>query len=131
MSHTSRRLKNKLIEGQASASFLMNSSSCSFGKSESGYCQFGDLKQSLVIGHGSNNHGYSFTIFNGGDKIWVQHRRNGRIRLMNDEAYVFFPKSLTNLEIETGGLLTLDDINLLNTVLEKDDSVLLERNLKS
>jgi hypothetical protein len=52
-------------------------------------------------------------------------------KAMNDETYVFFPKSLTNLEIETGGLLTLDDINLLNTVLEKDDSVLLERNLKS
>lgn len=45
--------------------------------------------------------------------------------------YVFFPRSFTNLEIETGGLLTLEEISLLNTVLEKDDSVLLERNLKS
>ena len=52
-------------------------------------------------------------------------------RLMDEGTYVFLPKSLTNLEIETGGLLTLDDINLLNTVLEKDDSVLLDRNLKS
>ena len=41
------------------------------------------------------------------------------------------PKSFTSLEIEIGGLLTLHDINLLNTVLEKDESVLLERNLKS
>ena len=45
--------------------------------------------------------------------------------------YVFFPSSFTNLEIEMGGLLILDEINLLNTVLEKDESVLLERNLKS
>lgn len=31
----------------------------------------------------------------------------------------------------TGGLLTFDEINLLNTVFEKLDSDLLERNLKS
>ena len=35
------------------------------------------------------------------------------------------------LESETGGLLILDATNLLSTVLLKDDSVLLARNLKS
>ena len=64
MSHTSGRLKNKLIKGQAFSSFLMNSSSCSFSKSEGSHCQFGDLKQSLVIGHGSNDHGDSIAILN-------------------------------------------------------------------
>ena len=36
-----------------------------------------------------------------------------------------------SLESDTGGLLFLDATNLLSTVLLKDDSVLLARNLKS
>ena len=36
-----------------------------------------------------------------------------------------------SLEIEIGGLLVLDETSLLKTVLQKADSVLLERNLKS
>jgi len=48
-----------------------------------------------------------------------------------EATYWFFPRSFTSLETETGGLLILDDINLLSTVFEKEDSVLLERNLKS
>lgn len=35
------------------------------------------------------------------------------------------------LEIEIGGLFTLEEINLLSTVWQKAESVLLERNLKS
>lgn len=36
-----------------------------------------------------------------------------------------------SLEIDTGGLLTLDETNLLRMVLLKAESVLLARNLKS
>jgi hypothetical protein len=101
----------------------VDSSSGGLGKSESSYGDLGDLKNSLVVGHSSNNHSYLVTM-EGFNKIRCSLEKNM-------SAYVFFPNSFTNLEIETGGLLTLHDINLLNTVLEKDESVLLERNLKS
>lgn len=45
--------------------------------------------------------------------------------------YFLAPRCFTNLEMETGGLLTFDASNRLKTVLEKDESVLLARNLKS
>ena len=51
--------------------------------------------------------------------------------MIKSMTYEFFPICFTNLEIERGGLLIYDEINLLNTVLAKDESVLLERNLKS
>ena len=41
------------------------------------------------------------------------------------------PRCLTSLEIERGGLFTLDDTNLLRIVFANADSVLLTRNLKS
>jgi len=40
-------------------------------------------------------------------------------------------KSLTILERERGGLLVLDETNLLSTVEQKAESVLLFKNLKS
>jgi hypothetical protein len=43
----------------------------------------------------------------------------------------FSPRCLTSLDKEIGGLLTLDEINLLNTVLLNAESVLLAKNLKS
>ena len=46
-------------------------------------------------------------------------------------AYCLDPKFLTNLESESGGLLILEETSLLRMVLEKTESVLLERNLKS
>ena len=45
--------------------------------------------------------------------------------------YVFFPKFLISFESESGGLLILEERSLLRTVLANDESVLLERNLKS
>ena len=42
-----------------------------------------------------------------------------------------FPRCLTSLVSETGGLLVLDAINLLRTVLQNAESVLLLKNLKS
>jgi len=44
---------------------------------------------------------------------------------------VLEPRCLIILLIETGGLLVLDATSLLRTVLQKEESVLLERNLKS
>ena len=44
---------------------------------------------------------------------------------------VLLPRCLTILERETGGLMVLDATNLLRMVLQKLESVLLERNLKS
>ena len=44
---------------------------------------------------------------------------------------VLDPRCLIILLIETGGLLVLDATSLLRTVLQKEESVLLERNLKS
>ena len=44
---------------------------------------------------------------------------------------VLSPRCLTSLLRETGGRLVLDAINLLWIVLQKAESVLLERNLKS
>lgn len=35
------------------------------------------------------------------------------------------------METDIGGLLTLEEINLLRTVLQNDESVLLDKNLKS
>ena len=44
---------------------------------------------------------------------------------------VLLPRCLTILERETGGLMVLEATNLLRMVLQKLESVLLERNLKS
>ena len=44
---------------------------------------------------------------------------------------VLSPRCLTILERDTGGLMVLEATNLLRMVLQKLDSVLLERNLKS
>ena len=44
---------------------------------------------------------------------------------------VFFPRCLTSLLRETGGLWVLEATSLLRTVLQNLESVLLERNLKS
>lgn len=44
---------------------------------------------------------------------------------------VLVPRCLTILERDTGGLMVLEATNLLRMVLQKLDSVLLERNLKS
>ena len=44
---------------------------------------------------------------------------------------VLVPTCLIILLRETGGLLVLEATSLLSTVLQKDESVLLERNLKS
>lgn len=46
--------------------------------------------------------------------------------------FTYFPfSSWATLEIEIGGLLTLEATSLLRTVLQKAESVLLVRNLKS
>ena len=49
----------------------------------------------------------------------------------NQCTYVLSPRCLTNLLSDTGGLLVLEATSLLKMVLQKLDSVLLERNLKS
>ena len=49
----------------------------------------------------------------------------------NQCTYVLSPRCLTILLSDTGGLLVLEATSLLKMVLQKLDSVLLERNLKS
>ena len=47
------------------------------------------------------------------------------------DGYLLLPKCLIMRDTERGGLLTLDDTNLLRMVFANIESVLLTRNLKS
>ena len=53
------------------------------------------------------------------------------LRLRGEISYWFAPRCLIRREIESGGLLTFEETNLLKIVLAKVESVLLTRNLKS
>lgn len=104
-----------MVKGKTFATSLSDSCSCSFSESESSHGQFGNGSKSLIISNSANNYYCS---------VATQ-------RYQPQEAYLFLPKCLTMREIERGGLLTLDDTNLLRMVLAKAESVLLTRNLKS
>lgn len=104
-----------MIEGEAFSTSFDDSSSSGLSESECGNCHFWYIKKSIVISHSSNNDGdfVSITIVN--------------LRFTYDPF-----KCLASLEIDIGGLLTLEETSLLKmVVLNMQSGILLERNLKS
>ena len=108
---------DQLIEGEALTSGLDDSGSSGLGESKSGDSHLWYIKKSIVISYFANNNG---------DFVPTIENSKNLVR----GTYCPF-KSWETLEIEIGGLLTLEDTSLLSTVLLKELSVLLERNLNS
>lgn len=107
-----------MIEGKAFSTGFDDSCSSSLSKSESSNGHLWYIKKSIVISDSANNNGDFISI-----------RLN--MSLQFHSTYCPF-KSWATFEIEIGGLLTLEEISLLNTVLLNIESgILLERNLKS
>ena len=106
-----------MIESKAFTTRFDDSSSSGLSKSKSSNLHFWYIKKSIVISYFANNYG---------DFVPTIENCNYLVR----GTYCPF-KSWETLEIEIGGLLTLEETSLLNTVLLKELSVLLERNLKS
>jgi hypothetical protein len=106
-----------LIESEAFSSGFNDSSSSGLSESKSGNCHLWYLKKSIVISDSANNNG---------DFLSKQLNMS-----FNLATYCPF-KSRATFESEIGGLFTLEEISLLNTVLLNIESgILLERNLKS
>ena len=107
-----------MIESEALSTSFDDSSSGGLSESESSNCHLWYIKKSIVISDGGNNNG---------DFVSKRYIPSKNIQI----TYCPF-KSLAILEIEIGGLLTLEETSLLKMVLLKLESgILLERNLKS
>ena len=111
---TSGRLQNQLVQGHALAAGLGDSGASSFSEAQSSNVELGDVVNSLVISHSRHDNGSA-----------VAEGSNAPI------TYNLLFRCLINLESETGVLLTLEETSLRRTVLEKPESVLRDRNLKS
>jgi hypothetical protein len=115
---TCGRFHDKLVNSLARSTVLLDSGTGSLGEAESSNVKLGNLEDSLIISHGSDNNDGS-----------VSSARKHAVK-QGGRTY-FFPRCLTILLRETGGLMVLEATSLLRTVLQNLDSVLLERNLKS
>ena len=123
-------MEDKLVEGEDFASSFKNSSSGSLSNSEGSNGKLGHVQESHIISHSTNND-YSLLSIIYANLIFYYSLLI--IKWMNNckICHYCYPKCFTSLDRETGGLLTLDAINLLNTVLLNAESVLLAKNLKS
>ena len=117
MIHTSRGCHDQLIKSKAFTTSFDDSCSSGLSKSKSSDLHLWYIKKSIVISYFANNNG---------DFVPTIENSNYLVQ----GTYCPF-KSWETLEIEIGGLLTLEDTSLLNTVLLNELSVLLERNLNS
>jgi hypothetical protein len=127
---TSRGLEDKLVEGEDFTSSFKDSSSGSLSYSESSNGKLGHIQKSHIISHSTNdNYGLLSIIY----ANLIFYYFLSIIKWMNNckICHYCYPKCFTSLDRETGGLLTLDAINLLSTVLLNAESVLLAKNLKS
>jgi hypothetical protein len=105
-----------LIEGDARATGSGDASTGGFSESHSGNIDFGHIEDSLVISDGSNNDGNFLAII---------------ITVMLDVLTYLSLTFLMILDMDTGGLEVREAFNLLRTVLENPDSLLLARKVKS
>ena len=114
---TSWSCHDQLVEGEALSTSFDDSSSSGLSESESSNSHFWYIKKSIVISYFANNNG---------DFVPTIENSKNLVR----GTYCPF-KSWETLEIEIGGLLILEDTSLLKTVLLKEESVLLDKNLNS
>jgi hypothetical protein len=113
--HTSWGGHDQLIKSEAFATGFDDFSSSGFSESKSANRQLWNIKKSIVISNSANtNRNFVSTM---------------KKESFNNNTYDL--ACLTSLESERGGLFTLEETSLLKTVLQKPESVLLERNLKS
>lgn len=121
---TSRSDQDELVQSEALSTSFNDSRSCGFGESESSDGELGDIKNSDIVSHGTNNDGDSVSIITREQRLAIGN--------LNDVmTYFFSPRCLMSLEREMGGLLTFEAMSLLTTVFAKVEPVLLARNLNN
>ena len=105
-----------MIEGEAFTTSFDDSCSSGLGETKGSNLHLWNFKKSVIVSHFANNNG---------DFVPMIYKS-----ISSAGTYCPF-KSWETLEIEIGGLLTLEETSLLKTVLLNELSVLLERNLNN